>query len=221
MNYNRKLEAVVADREGSGGGWRSIAKAFAIAAVLAVPVVLGGYGWLGWTLRGTPLQTTPTPPPTPAAQPTVPLTAAPSGPTRAATPPPTPAPTGVSQGAAQGVVRDWFAALQAGDYQGAESLTAGNATHETRMMTDAIQREAGQRGVQASLAVNRLDLAPATQPAQGQAVRAAFDISVNVKVGPVTVPARQFQGSATYIVQQTAAGLKIADIRDTQGLPTG
>lgn len=118
-------------------------------------------------------------------------------------------------------MRDWFGALQAGDYQRAQTLTTGSANQQTRTMTDTIQRETSQRGVQASIAVNRLDLSPTAQPAQGQAVRSAFDISVNVQMGPVTVPARQFQGNATFIVQQTDAGLKITDIRDAQGLPTG
>ncbi len=134
---------------------------------------------------------------------------------------PAPVAVAVSQAQAQALVRDWFGALQAGDYQRAQSLTTGSANQQTRTLTDTIQREATQRGVQATIAVNRLDLSPAQQPAQGQAVRAAFDISVNVQVGPVTVPARQFQGGATFIVQQTDAGLKITDITDAQGLPTG
>ncbi|HEX2987722.1 MAG TPA: hypothetical protein VHS06_06075, partial [Chloroflexota bacterium] len=203
----------------SGARWRSVGKAFAIAAVLAAPVVLGSCKSLSEMLRGTqqPQQPATTPAPTPAPAPATPTPAAPP-PTQAA--PATtsgPVAAAVSQEQAQALVRDWFGALQAGDYQRAQSLTTGSANQQTRTLTDTIQREAAQRGVQASIAVNRLDLSPAPQPAQGQAVRSAFDISVNVQVGPVTVPARQFQGSATFVVQQTDQGLKITDIRDTQG----
>lgn len=136
-----------------------------------------------------------------------------------ATPAPTTETTALSQEEAQSVVRDWFDALAAEDYQRAESLTAGSATESTRQLVDTIQRETAQRNVAADIVVQQLELSPAAQPQAGQAVRSDFNIDVNATTGPFTLPGQNFQGSATFIVQQTENGAMITEIRDITGLP--
>ncbi len=202
---------------------RTLGKAFAIVTLLAAPVVFGGCRALGGFLGGTSPSAGPATPPVPSEQPSTPQVgqqpaATPAAPTPQATPAQQPA---VTQEQAQDVVRAWFEALAAGDYQRAEGLTTGNAQRQTRQMVDTLQREAGQRGVQVQLAIQRLDLGPAAQPPNGHAVHADFDINVNAIVGPMAVPARQLQGSANFVVEPTADGPKISDIRDVSGLPSG
>ncbi|MHB1162693.1 MAG: hypothetical protein ACYC3V_20520 [Chloroflexota bacterium] len=198
------------------GRMRSMGKALAIVALLSIPVAFGGCRALEGLLGGgrSPTPTEQRPAPQAAQQPT------PVQPT--ATPQPAVAPQrAVSQEQAQAVVRAWFEALAAGDYQRAEQLTTGGATRQTRQTADAIQRETGQRGVQVSLSIQRLNLTPAPQPPAGQAVHADFTIDANAQAGPFSIPARTLEGGANFVVESTDAGPKITEIRDVSGLPMG
>ncbi len=183
------------------------------AVVAAVPLIMGSCRVEGIAIGSQPSE--PTVPPTAAEHPPVPAAIQP---TLAPTTVPSAAPT-VTQEQAQDVVRAWFEALSAGDYQKAEELTTGSATGKTRRLVDTVQGEARQRGVQATMAIRRLDLSPGTTPSDGQSVRAAFDIDVNALAGPVSVRVQQLHGSADFLVQQTAVGPKISDIKDVSGLP--
>jgi hypothetical protein len=137
------------------------------------------------------------------------------------TPQPTPtSPAGLSQQQAQELVRAWFEAVAAGDYQGARGLTTGSAADQTGQIGDRIQSEASGRGITINMSIQRLDLSPAAQPAAGeQAVDAAFTIQVNAVKGPISIPAQTLQGSATFVVQRTAAGPRISAIQNVSGLP--
>ncbi|MGI5837789.1 MAG: hypothetical protein ACOX87_15040, partial [Chloroflexota bacterium] len=151
-----------------------------------------------------PSPTAPTPTATVVVQPT-------------ATSTPEPA---VSQKQAETIVRAWFEALEAEDYQRAESLTTGDARRETQQLVETIEREADQRGVTEDIVVQRLELNPSqSQVDAGRAVRADFDIAVNAVAGPFTVQGQQFEGEATFVVGQVEGEMKITDIQDITGLP--
>lgn len=184
-----------------------------IAVLVAVPLLLGSCGAIGDLLAGPRPVPTATPTPLPTATPT-------PTPGPPATPAAAPAPrVGVTQQEAQAVVRAWFEAMGDEDYQRAEGLTTGEAARGTRQIAETIQREAGQRGVQADLVVRRLELGPAAEPPAGQAVRADFDIDVNAVAGPLSVRVQSFSGAGTFLVQQTPEGPRIAEIREVSGLP--
>lgn len=150
-------------------------------------------------------------------------TSSPSTPTATATVQPTATPDpepNVTQEQAESTVRAWFEALGSEDYQGAESITSGDARSYTRQLAETVQREADEQGVTADIVVQRLELSPSqAQTAAGRAVRANFDIAVNAIAGPFSVQARRFEGEATFIVEQVDGDAKITNIRDVTGLP--
>lgn len=203
----------------------AVGETLAAVLLVAIPVTLVACRAFEGLLGGgrapqaeapsAPTQPQPTPiPPTATPQ------ATPIQPT--ATPQPAAPPQqAVSQEQAQAIVRAWFEALAAGDYQSAEQLTTGSAARQTRQVADTIQREAGQRGVQVSLSIRRLDLAPAPRPQMGESVHADFTIDANARAGPLAVPARTLEGGANFVVEPTATGPKISEIRDVTGLPMG
>ncbi len=185
---------------------RSLGRTLAVAVVFAAPLVFAGCRALGGQggTTGTPVPTAeaPTPTPQPTPEPT-----------------PTPAPQ-VTQDQAQGLVRDWFNAMTAGDYQKAQGLATGNAADQTKQIGDTIQSQASQRGVGITMQIQKLDLSPAPQPsADTQAVNANFTIQVNATKGPFSIPAQTLNGSATFVVQATSNGPKISDIQNVSGLP--
>ena len=162
------------------------------------------------------------PPPVEEATPVAPTRQPPTpppAPTRPAAPTPTPSGS-VTQQEAQSVVRAWFDALAAEDYQRMEELTTGSARTKTRQATEAIRSEAEQRGVRIDLVVQRLDLSPGPRPRAGEAVEADFDIRANAQDGPISVTARTIEGSATFVVERVNGEARITDIQNVTGLPT-
>lgn len=158
---------------------------------------------------------TPTPAPAPTVRPSPTPTLAPPTPlVQTATPQ-----AAVTQEEAQGVVRAWFDALGSEDYRKMEELTEGEARAITRGLADAIQREAGQRGVQLDLVVLELQLAQGQALSSGQAVRAAFVVDARAVMGPVSFSAQLSRGSATFVVDRVDGRPRITGIQEATGLP--
>ncbi len=197
-----------------GRRFRWTAVALVAALLFAAPLLLGGCS-RSVELIGV---TTALAPAAPVAASGIPTPEPPTTADPAATPASRWAP--VTREQAEDVVRSWFKALAAGDYQRAETLTAGNGTTSTHMVTAPLQSQATQQGVQIQGMIRRLDLsAPESQPESGRAVHAEFDIDINALFGPAAVPVHTVEGGATFLVQQTDAGALISDIQDATGLP--
>ncbi len=197
-------------RKGRSNRLRSMGRVLAMVGLFAVPLAFAACQTAAG--QGTsPTETVPAATPAPTQQPTPTPTPPP------ATPTPVP---GVTQEQAQSLVRGWFDAVTAGDYQKAQSLTTGNATEQTKQIGDTIQSQASQRGITIEMSVQRLDLSPAPKPAPDeQAVNASFTVQVIAVKGPLSIPAQTLQGSATFAVQPTSGGPKISDIQNVSGLP--
>lgn len=197
------------------GRYRWLGLGLVIGALLAAPMGLGSCAPLRDLLGIAPPSVEKATPTVPARQPPTP----PPAPARPAAPTPTP-PGSVTQREAQSVVRAWFDALAAEDYQRMEELTTGSARTRTRQATETIRSEAEQRGVRIDLVVQRLDLSPGSRPRASEAVQASFDIQANAVVGPFSVTARTIEGSATFVVERVNGEARITDIQNVTGLPT-
>jgi hypothetical protein len=203
-------------------GWtqRLTGRLSVAAGLMVISMVVSGCGlFLPSTVE--PAAPTGTPRPTVTATPTATATPVPPTPTPlpTATPVPSPTPVSISQGEAQTAVRAWFDALAAEDYVAMEALTADGATLHTRGLAEAIQLEATREGVDIDIVTRRLEMQPGSQPQQGAAVDTDFLMDINVRVGPFSFPARQMEGTATFIVGRVDRDVKIVDIQDVMGLP--
>ncbi|GEM_PF-5312766 len=126
----------------------------------------------------------------------------------------------VTQEEAQAVVHAYFDALAAEDFQQAEKLTAGEANRQTREISESVQQETAERGLDADIVVNRLEMNPdPIQPATGQSVRASFGAEINAVAGSFSVQAHQIDGEATFVVQRVDGETRITDVQDISGLP--
>ncbi|MBI3977880.1 MAG: hypothetical protein HY331_06820 [Chloroflexi bacterium] len=129
---------------------------------------------------------------------------APAGPAAAA--------TGVSQDEAQQVVRAFFAALDAKDFQSARRLTAGQARETTDQIIGRVEAEAEARGVDLVIQTTRLNLA--VPPAIGKPANVDADFSTDVsgKIGPVVVPGQTFSGRATFTIDRVDGQIRIVQM---------
>ena len=157
---------------------------------------------------------TPTPAPTATVRPSPTPTLPPPTPVQTPTPQ-----ASVTQEEAQGVVRAWFDALGSEDYRKMEELTEGDAQTATLGLTDTIQSEAGQRGVQLDMVVQELQLAQGQALSPGQGVRAAFMVDARAVVGPMSFSAQLSRGAATFVVDRVNGRPRITGIQEASGLP--
>jgi hypothetical protein len=138
-------------------------------------------------------------------QPTATPTATPwSTPTPLPTATPTPAPpavSGVDSSAAEALVREYFGALNDGDYERMLVLTAGEAHEYTSAVIEEVRRGEEENRVSLQPSVETLDVTEVQEDDTGATVSTRFVIHLHANLGFFTVLARTSAGEGIFRVE--------------------
>ncbi|MHB1415725.1 MAG: hypothetical protein ACYC1C_10775 [Chloroflexota bacterium] len=143
---------------------------------------------------------TATPTPTPTLTPTP-------------TPTATPTPAQIDEAAAEQMVRDYFQALDDGDYERLRLLTTGQAADTTDEIARQVQEAERTNGVALDAAVTRLEIVNAERQGAGVKVGTDFVVAINARAGPFSFKVRKTSGQADFLVEPVSGEPRITEIR--------
>ncbi|MDA8219395.1 MAG: hypothetical protein M0Z94_17465 [Dehalococcoidales bacterium] len=153
------------------------------------------------------------------AVPTVPVarslaTATPT-PTLTPTPTPTttPTPAQVDEAAAEQMVRDYFQALDDGDYERLRLLATGQAAVVSAEIARQVQEAERTNGVALDAAVTCLEIVNAERQGASVEVGTDFGIAINARAGPFSFKVRETSGQADFLVEPVSGEPRITEIR--------
>lgn len=170
----------------------------------------------GPDLEATGSPDTPGGPPAGTPAPGLDGTVAPEGPTPGETPATTPAVQAANPPTAEeaeDIVRAYFAAVDADNFDSARSYTSGVALETTNAVIATVQQQAAEQGVTVDLRVTRLDTAVLTAEGAVQPVKADFVLEPFVDMGFGPFSLQQMPSSGTFLVARLPAGVRITDIQ--------